>query len=472
MSFQIYLVSFFCYAIIVPGYFAPAYFLNCYEKVSTVYRMKKDMTAGTEGKTILLFAIPIMGANLLQVLYGFADSVIVGNFVNSSALGAIGLTGSMTWLLLTFCTGLGNGTSIAVSQFFGARKEKEIHEVVATSYLLSFVISLALTSACFLQTPEEMRADSRLYFLIYSGGLIFQMLYNVTYGILRAYGDSRGALLFLLISSLMNVGLDCLFIIVFQWGVAGAAAATVISQAASAVASILYMRKFFPEVFPKPRFLYAWKEKSRLLLRLSVPITFQQMVTALGFTVLQRLVNTFGAASIEGYAAMQKIEQIAHIPSNSFHTAIASFTGQNIGAGQTERVQKGYRVTVGFGVGISAALCVLVLIFDERLLAMFSIAGEAMKRGCEHLDLLMLFIWANTITNITCGFLQGAGDVRIPAASGFVNLGIRLALSYLFAAMGLGYICYFISMPPAWCLTSLFVYLRYRSGKWKKYRIV
>ena len=472
MSFQIYLVSFFCYAIIVPGYFAPAYFLNCYEKVSTVYRMKKDMTAGTEGKTILLFAIPIMGANLLQVLYGFADSVIVGNFVNSSALGAIGLTGSMTWLLLTFCTGLGNGTSIAVSQFFGARKEKEIHEVVATSYLLSFVISLALTSACFLLTPEEMRADSRLYFLIYSGGLIFQMLYNVTYGILRAYGDSRGALLFLLISSLMNVGLDCLFIIVFQWGVAGAAAATVISQAASAVASILYMRKFFPEVFPKPRFLYAWKEKSRLLLRLSVPITFQQMVTALGFTVLQRLVNTFGAASIEGYAAMQKIEQIAHIPSNSFHTAIASFTGQNIGAGQTERVQKGYRVTVGFGVGISAALCVLVLIFDERLLAMFSIAGEAMKRGCEHLDLLMLFIWANTITNITCGFLQGAGDVRIPAASGFVNLGIRLALSYLFAAMGLGYICYFISMPPAWCLTSLFVYLRYRSGKWKKYRIV
>ena len=103
---------------------------------------------------------------------------------------------------------------------------------------------------------------------------------------------------------------------------------------------------------------------------------------------------------------------------------------------------------------------------------MFSIAGEAMKRGCEHLDLLMLFIWANTITNITCGFLQGAGDVRIPAASGFVNLGIRLALSYLFAAMGLGYICYFISMPPAWCLTSFFVYLRYRSGKWKKYRIV
>ena len=475
MSFQICLVSFFCYVIIVPGYFAPAYFLNC-------YGMKKDMTAGTEGTTILLFAIPIMGANLLQVLYGFADSVIVGNFVNSSALGAIGLTGSMTWLLLTFCTGLGNGTSIAVSQFFGARKEKEIHEVVATSYLLSFVISLALTSACFLlsrviiydflQTPEEMRADSRLYFLIYSGGLIFQMLYNVTYGILRAYGDSRGALLFLLISSLMNVGLDCLFRIVFQWGVAGAAAATVISQAASAAASILYMRKFFPEVFPKPRFLYAWKEKSRLLLRLSVPITFQQMVTALGFTVLQRLVNTFGAASIEGYAAMQKIEQIAHIPSNSFHTAIASFTGQNIGAGQTERVQKGYRVTVGFGVGISAALCVLVLIFDERLLAMFSIAGEAMKRGCEHLDLLMLFIWANTITNITCGFLQGAGDVRIPAASGFVNLGIRLALSYLFAAMGLGYICYFISMPPAWCLTSLFVYLRYRSGKWKKYRIV
>ena len=166
-----------CYnsaGVFCPGLFFELLWESLYEKVSTAYRMKKDMTAGTEGTTILLFAIPIMGANLLQVLYGFADSVIVGNFVNSSALGAIGLTGSMTWLLLTFCTGLGNGTSIAVSQFFGARKEKEIHEVVATSYLLSFVISLALTSACFLlsrmiiydflQTPEEMRATAACIF--------------------------------------------------------------------------------------------------------------------------------------------------------------------------------------------------------------------------------------------------------------------------------------------------------------------
>lgn len=450
-----------------------------YRRVSD--SMKKDMTQGREWKTILLFSLPMMGANLLQVLYGFVDSVIVGNFVSAQALGAIGLTGSMTWLLLTFCTGLGNGTNIAVSQFFGAKKEREIHEVIASAYLLAVLMSLLITGTCFLlarpviagflQTPVEMQGESICYFLIYSAGILFQMLYNVTYGILRAHGDSRGALLFLLISSVTNVVLDCLFIIVFRWGVVGAAVATVISQAGSALSSMLYLRHYYPDLMPEKKYLSVWRSRFSLLLRLSLPITFQSMVSALGFTVLQRLVNTFGTASIEGYAAMQKIEQLAHIPSNSFHTAIASFVGQNIGAAQTERARRGYRATIRLGVGISAVLCVLVLIFDNTLLGMFHIAGESMVRGCEHLDLLMLFIWTSTITNITCGFLQGAGDVRIPAVSGFVNLGIRLGLSYLFAALGVGYRCYFISMPPAWCITSLFVYLRYRSGKWKNYRI-
>ena len=377
--------------------------------------------------------------------------------------------------------GVCNGFAIPLAHKFGAGDYRGLRAFMVNAIYLSAIFAVVMTAVTvvfcrpileLMRTPDNIIDGAYLYIVIIFAGIPATYLYNLISAIIRSMGDSKTPVVFLVISSVMNIALDLVFIINLHLGVAGASLATVISQAASAAASILYMRKLFPEVFPKPRFLYAWKEKSRLLLRLSVPITFQQMVTALGFTVLQRLVNTFGAASIEGYAAMQKIEQIAHIPSNSFHTAIASFTGQNIGAGQTERVQKGYRVTVGFGVGISAALCVLVLIFDERLLAMFSIAGEAMKRGCEHLDLLMLFIWANTITNITCGFLQGAGDVRIPAASGFVNLGIRLALSYLFAAMGLGYICYFISMPPAWCLTSFFVYLRYRSGKWKKYRIV
>ena len=443
--------------------------------------MKTDMTVGREGKTILLFSLPIMGANFLQVLYGFVDSVIVGNYVSSNALGAIGLTASMTMLLVHFCSGLGTGLCIAVSQYFGARQEREIKEVIASGFLLAIVLSLLLTALCFLvakpviwgflQTPEEMRNGSLTYFLIYSGGLIFQMVYNAAYGVLRAHGDSRGALLFLLISSVLNIGLDLLFVMVFQWGIAGAAVATVISQAGATIASLIYLRKLFPDLMPRLSALSAWKSRTWLITRLSVPIIFQSMVTTLGFIVLQRLVNSFGTPSIEGYAAMQRIENLAHIPSNSLNAAIASFTGQNIGAKQIERAKKGYRATMFLGVSISVVLAALVILFDDPLLKMFNISGESLRRGREHLDLLMLFIWTATIRNIACGFLQGAGDVKVPVVAGFVNLGLRLALSYLLAPTVVDFRCIYVSMPPAWTLASLIVLLRYRSGKWKNYRI-
>lgn len=229
--------------------------------------MKKDMTEGREWSSILLFSLPIMGANLLQVLYNLADSVIVGNLISATALGAVGLTSSMTWLLTAICTSIGAGVNIAVAQYFGAKKETDIQESISVSYLIAIIASIFLTAACFLtarpvifgflQAPEEMRFDSMAYFLIYSGGIIFQLLYNVTYGILRAHGDSRGALIFLMISAALNIVLDCVFISIFHMGVSGAAAATVIAQAGSAIASFLYLRHIFPDLLPKRRYLYA-----------------------------------------------------------------------------------------------------------------------------------------------------------------------------------------------------------------------
>ena len=169
---------------------------------------------------------------------------------------------------------------------------------------------------------------------------------------------------------------------------------------------------------------------------------------------------------------MLKIEQLAHIPSQSFNVAISSFAGQNIGAGKLDRARRGYRSTVIMGVCISICISAAVILFDEQLLSLFNITGESLHRGREHLDLLMCFIWVNTIMNITCGFLQGAGDVKLPAASSFINLGIRLALSYLFAATAIGFRSYYVSMPPAWVIACLVVVIRYRSGKWKEFRLV
>lgn len=444
--------------------------------------MKKDMTEGREWSSILLFSLPIMGANLLQVLYNLADSVIVGNLISATALGAVGLTSSMTWLLTAICTSIGAGVNIAVAQYFGAKKETDIQESISVSYLIAVIASIFLTAACFLaarpvifgflQAPEEMRFDSMAYFLIYSGGIIFQLLYNVTYGILRAHGDSRGALIFLMISAALNIVLDCVFISIFHMGVSGATAATVIAQAGSAIASFLYLRHIFPDLLPKRRYLYAWKGQGTLLMRLSIPIMLQTGVNSIGFLILQRLINSFGAPSIEGYAAMLKVEQLAHIPSQSFNVAISSFAGQNIGAKKLDRARRGYRTTILMGVLISISISIVVLLFDRPLLQIFNITGESLRRAKEHLDILMFFIWTSTITNITCGFLQGAGDVKIPAASGFINLGIRLALSFLLALTPVGFRCYYVSMPPAWLIACFVVVMRYRSGKWREFRIV
>ncbi len=444
--------------------------------------MKKNMTEGREWSSILLFSLPIMGANLLQVLYNLADSVIVGNLINSTALGAVGLTSSMVWLLTAICTSFGSGVNIAVAQFFGAKKDDSIQESISAAYVIAIAVSLAIIALCFLiarpvifgflQAPSEMRFDSVSYFLIYSCGTIFLMLYNVTYGILRAHGDSRGALIFLLISAAINIVLDCIFISVFNMGVSGAAAASVIAQAGSAIASFLYLRHVFPDLMPKKRFLYAWKKQGALLTRLSVPIMLQTGVNSLGFIILQRLINSFGSASIEGYAAMLKVEQLAHIPSQSFNIAISSFAGQNIGAEKLERARRGYKNTITIGILISISISIIVLLFDRPLLQIFNISGEALRRAEEHLDILMCFIWVSTINNITCGFLQGAGDVKIPASSSSINLSIRLVLSFLLSLTPVGFRCYYVSMPPAWLIACFVVVMRYRSGKWREYRIV
>lgn len=444
--------------------------------------MKKELTKDKEWKVILFFALPMMGSNLLQATYTFADSIIVGNFVDSNALGAIGLTNAMTWLMVTFCTGLGTGISIAVSQYVGAKRERDMKQLVSSGYFIAIALGLCLALLCIvlarpilinlLETPASMQTESFQYFVIYGCGILFQMLYNVTYGILRAHGDSKGAIFFLLVASLVNVLLDLLFVIVFQWGVVGAGLATILSQAGAALASIFYLKKSLPHLLPKKQ---EWKPDAiplKTILSLSLPITFQSMITAFGFLILQRLVNQFGTASIEGYAVMQRVEQFAHIPSNCFHTAISCFIGQNIGAGFLERVKKGYRATLFMGGSSSIFLSGMIILFNAPILRMFSITGDAFLRAQEHLVLLMCFMIVNTLYNITSGFLQGSGDVKIPAMAGFVNLSVRLLCAYGMAATSIGFRSVYWSLPFAWISACVVNLIRYRSGKWKQKKIV
>lgn len=444
--------------------------------------MEKDLTIGREWRVILAFSLPIMGTNLLQSMYTLADSIIVGNFVGPTALGAVGLTGSLTWLLLTFCIGIGTGVSIVISQYYGAKRGADIQTSIGASYSLALAVSALLTALCFifarpliwgfLGAPQQMRDMSVTYFCIYALGIVFQMLYNVTYGILRAYGDSKGGMYFLLIAAVMNVALDLLFIVKFEWGVVGAAVATVFSQFCCAGASMLYLTHGFPNLKPRLGIKSAELKKMRTITVMSIPIIVQQAIMAVGFTIMQRLVNSFGVHSIEGYVSMIRIEDLAHIPSKSFSTAISAFTGQNIGAGKPERAQAGYRASLKMGAIITVVIAIVVILFSRPMLGMFNISGESMRRGQEHLVLLMFFMVFSMTTNITSGFLQGAGDVRMPAISGFINLSVRLIGAYVMARTFIDFRSIYVSMPPAWIIGCLIVVLRYRSGKWRQKAIV
>ena len=444
--------------------------------------MEKNMTEGREWKLILFFAIPVAGSYLLQILYNVTDSIIVGNFIGPDALGAVGLTSAMTWVLVNFCVGLGSGTNIVISQFYGAGKKEEIKRTIGGALIVAVLAAVILTAACFLagapiidrflQTPAEMSGQSKNYFYIYSVGLIFQFIYNVSYGIMRAYGDSKGSLLFLLVSSIMNIVLDLLLVAGMNMGVEGAAAATVISQMASAVASLLYMRKYFPQLWPKREFFEKCKKEAFLVVRLSIPLILQSSITAGGFIILQRLVNSFGPASIQGYAALQKVEQIAYIPCDAIYMAMGSFVGQNIGAHRIDRVERGYKASLKMGLSSTVVLAAVVMIFATPVLRMFNISGEALFRGREHLYILMLCSVLNCVYKITSGLLQGAGDVKPPAIAGFANLFVRVGSAYLMAGTFINFRSVYISIPFSWGAACAINYFRYRSGKWKSYNIV
>ncbi|MCQ2508045.1 MAG: MATE family efflux transporter [Dorea sp.] len=440
--------------------------------------MEHNMTQGKEWKIILLFSFPLIGASFLQTLYSFADSVIVGNFVGDTAFGAIGMLSPVIMLLNFFCTAAGNSVSILSAQYYGAGKEKDVRETSFTGMILSLAISLVIISICFagarwlvvdfLHTPESMVKDSITYLEIYGVGLFFQTIYQVSYGVLRAHGDSKGAMVFLFVSAVINVGLDLLFIIGFHWGVMGGALATIISQAGSAIASVIYLCRLFPDVAytKKENWIYAG-EKAGKIIRLAIPILCQSSILSIGFIVLQRLCNSFGEPSIEGYAAMQKVESFIHIVPSALNVAMSTFTGQNMGAGRADRVIRGYRLTALMGFLSSAMIAIPMIVFDCQLLSVFNIGDEALKRGCEHLNILVIFMTVYAVSNITAGLLQGSGDVKIPAITSFVNLFIRVGSSYLMAGTFVGYRCIFWSLPLAWTSAFLINFLRYKSGLWK-----
>lgn len=448
--------------------------------------LKGSMTQGAEWKHLLLFALPLMGGQALQQLYNTVDGIIVGNFVGDIALGAVGVCAPVTLLFISIAVGMCTGVSVVAAQCFGAGKLAEMRRSASTSIIMLVVMGAAFSvvGAVFARTflkgmlgvSDWYIDDATTYFGIYAVGLIFQYAYNAFAALLRAVGDSRSSLYFLLISSVVNLVLDLIFVIVFHWGVAGAAIATVISQAASAVAAGVYMMRKY-EVFRFGKGEFRWHTNSaKLVLRLAAPSTLTQVVMSCGNLALQRVVNHFGGiytGLMSGATAGQRVESFISIPMFAFGTAMATFTGQNVGAGDLERVKKGRKVGLLMGAAVSLAITIIVMLLRAPLISLFGVSEEGMRYGMIYLNIFCPGLFLFGLYIINNGILQGSGDVGYTAFILVTSFALRIILAYTLAYnTGLEYMAPWIMQPVGWFINAALSWGRYFQGGWKKKAVV
>lgn len=441
----------------------------------------KSMTEGCIWKQILLFTLPLMAGNFLQQLYNAVDGIIVGNFVSENALAAVGTCSPVTMLFISVAMGLSTGCSILIAQMYGAKKYEDMRQAVSTSLILVVGVGLVLSVVGgvvakwvlhnVLSVSEAILPDATAYFSIYCFGLVFQFAYNIVSFILRSLGDSSATLYFLLISSVTNIVLDLVFVVVFHWDVPGVAIATVIAQALSAIASVFYMFKKYPILrFAKGEFKFH-KDKGLQAIKLGIPTTLQQCVISSGHIAIQRLVNDFGITA--AFTAAARVENFVLIPIFSFNVGLSTFTGQNVGAGKPDRVRKGLRATQLMGLSTCVAVAALTYIFASPLSALFGVEGESLAVSIQYIHFISPWFLVFCAYILTSGLLQGAGDVVFTAVNTITSLVIRCVAAYTMGYLfSVGGPAAWMSMPFGWVFSIVLVFARYKWGPWQKKAVV
>lgn len=445
---------------------------------------KRDMTVGTEWKHILLFSLPIMAGNLLQQLYNTVDGIVVGNFVSQNALAATGSAGTLALIFLAFAIGFGNGSGVMVAQLFGAKQYNELRSAVSTALILlvgmgAFFSVFGCALARFLLHGLMNVAEGEVldlavtYFAIYALGFILQFIYNAVAAILRAVGDSQATLYFLLVSSAINLLLDLLFVVVFHWGVSGAAIATVLSQLGSAAVSVVYMFRKYPMFrFGKGEFVFLM-DKCRHCLQLGVPNTIQQSIVSFGNVFIQRLVNSFGASAMAAYTVGVRLESYLFVPAVGLSVGVSTFTAQNIGAGRLDRVRCGARSATVITLCIAVTLELLSFTFASTLATLFGVDGEALTLSVSYIRFLAFCFWLFAVYIVFSGLLQGAGDVLFAMMGSLISLFIRVAMSYtLVLGFDMDFSAIWKAMPVGWIAALALALGRYFTGGWKEKGLV
>ena len=391
----------------------------------------KNMTQGSELKHILLFTLPLLAGNLFQQLYNIVDSVIVGRYLGHEALAAVGATGSITFLFYALCNGLSAGAGILISQSFGAGRHDDVKRYISNSAYTLLAVGAGLTVISviaaqlllqFLDTPQNILPDAVAYMRTACAGTVAVAAYNWINSVLRALGDSKTPLYFLIIASVLNVGLDLLFVFVFGMGVVGAAAATVISQGVSALGSILFAAKKNEYLRLKREHLRLRREHISRCLTTGVPIALQNALVSVSMISLQKTANSFGDTVVAAYTATMRVEQLIQQPFNSLGTALSTFSGQNIGAGKPERVVTGYRRSMLITAGFGTLMLAVFALTANYIVGFFVTDALVVEIGGKALLLSACFYVPLGFIHTTRGLLNGAGDVLFAFLNGLAEV--------------------------------------------------
>ena len=446
-----------------------------------------DLLNGSPGKNLLLFALPMILGNLFQQFYNMADSMIVGNFVGEDALAAVGASYALTNVFIMIAIGGGNGASVITSQYLGAKNYEKMKTSISTALISFLVLSLLLGGFGFyyngailqrLNTPANIMGQAKLYLGIYFLGMPFLFMYNVLAAIFNAMGDSRTPLYLLIFSSVLNVILDILSVTALGMGVDGVAIATVVAQGVSACISFgLLMRKlkgYRSERTEQEHFAFYDTQMLRGGTKVAVPSILQQSIVSIGMLLVQSVVNSFGSAALAGYSAGSRIESLCIVPMIATGNAVGTFTAQNIGAGQTERVKEGYRASYRIVIGFAVAIAVVVALFHGPIISSF-LKGDntsaAYTTGVGYLSFIGWFFVFIGLKTCTDGVLRGAGDVVVFTIANLVNLAIRVFTAFHFAPIW-GVAAVWYAVPMGWLANYLISFSRYLTGKWVEKRLI
>ncbi len=429
--------------------------------------MTKDMTSGSPAKLIFGFAIPMFLGLLFQQFYSMVDTLIVGKFLGVNPLAGVGSTTSLNFMVLGFCMGVCNGFAIPVAQMFGAREEERLRRYVTNGAWLCIVFSIVMTlvvvTVCrpvlvLMQTPEEIFEYAYVYIVIVFWGIPCTFLYNILAAIIRSLGDSKTPVVFLAISSGINIVLDLVFVLAFDMGVEGPAIATVLAQGVSGIICLWYMYRKFPVLHAsreewRPEFSYMGK-----LCYIGIPMGLQYSVTAIGTLVLQAAVNGLGAAVVAGVTAGQKINAFIQCPLEALGQTMAPYAGQNMGAEKYDRIGKGLKSAVGMGFAVSVLCFVLALFFGKQLTMLFVDASETSIISYSYQFLLYCTggYCLLTLVNTVRFTIQGMGFSVFAILSGIMEMVARiLAATVVVQMIGFAGTC--LAHPMAWLFADVFL---------------